>query len=117
GFMDFFYDAKPYVTSSWIKKFCGPLVILARMKKRTWFADEQFEAAVELYNFSGKPFSPAKTVCSIKSGNGKVIHQEEFSPETYKDEGIRPVGNFTADLSSLASPAKYTLEISMDKVI
>lgn len=117
GFMDFFYDAKPYVTSSEIRKFCGPLVILARMKKRTWFADEQFKAAVELYNFSGKLFSPSKTTCTIKSGNGKIIHQEEFQPETYKDEGIRPVGNFTVDLSSFPVPAKYTLEISMDEII
>ncbi|TZF81488.1 hypothetical protein FW774_18185 [Pedobacter sp. BS3] len=117
GFMDFFYDAKPYVTSGRVIKFCNSLVILARIKKRTWFTNEHFEADVDLYNFSGKPFKPAKTTCIIKSADGKTVYQKEFDPEIYADEGIRPVGNITASLASFSVPAKYTLEISMDAVV
>ena len=42
GFMDFFYDSKPYISSDIVRKFCNPLVILAKMRNergsrtRTW---------------------------------------------------------------------------------
>jgi len=112
GFMDFFYDAKPYVSAPEIRRFCGPVTLLARMNKRTWFANERFEADIQLYNFSGKTLSPLKTVCIIKTDNGKIIYQKEIDARAYTAGSVQPVGSFEADLDGLIAPAKYTLEIS-----
>jgi hypothetical protein len=118
GFMDFFYDPKPYVTSREVRKFCNHTVILARMKKRTWFSNEKFEATIELYNFSGKPIIPSRVLCTVKSDFGEILYQEEVkAKEEYPDSAILPVGTFAFDLNSFQSPAKYIFEVSMDEII
>jgi hypothetical protein len=117
GFLDFFYDAKPYVTSRDIRKFCNHTVILAKMEKRTWCSDEYFEVTIQLYNFSGKPFRPSKTLCTIKSDGGKIWDQKELDPKEYKNCSVQIVGNFTADLKTYIAPAKYTFEVSMDNIL
>lgn len=116
GFMDFFYDAKPYVQSKDIRKFCHHTVVLAKMQKRTWFTNESFLADIELYNYSGKTLNPSKTTAVIKNAAGEVIAQKEFPTKTYNDGRLHAVGAFSADLSSLTGPEKYTLEVMMDDV-
>lgn len=114
GMMDFFYDVKPYVTAADFRQFCHHTVLLARMKKRTWFSNELFHADMELYNFSGAAVHPSKTTCTIRSANGQIVHQKELDAQQYDSGSVHHVGNFQAGLESLATPAKYTFDVLMD---
>lgn len=115
GFMDFFYDVKPYVTSEEVRQFCNHTVILARMKKRTWITSEKLEGTIELYNFSGETFRPAHLALAVKSVSGEVLDKREFGAGEFPNGIVSPVEKFTIDLSIFAAPAKYTLEVSMDQ--
>jgi hypothetical protein len=113
GFMDFFYEAKPYVTSEEVRRFCNHTVILARMKKRIWLANEKLEGTIELYNFSGKTFRPDRSRYTVKSASGEVLHEQEFEAGGFPDGSVFPVENFSIDLSRFPAPARYSLEVSM----
>ena len=51
GLLDPFWDSKGFVTPAAHRRYCGPVVPLLRMKKRTFTVDETFTAAVELAHF------------------------------------------------------------------
>ena len=51
GVLDPFWDSKPYVSPEEFRRFCGPTVPLARMKKRVWTSSETFEADLEIARY------------------------------------------------------------------
>ena len=117
GLMDFFYEAKPYVTSEEVRRFCNHTVILVRMKKRTWLTSEKLEGTIELYNFSGETFRPDRAVYTVKSFSGEALHEKRFEAGEFLNGSVSPAEKFSVDLSMFPAPAKYTLEVSMDQFI
>ncbi|WP_380157471.1 sugar-binding domain-containing protein [Kineococcus sp. R86509] len=51
GVLDAFWDEKPYATTTEFARFCGPVVPLARLPRRTLRTDEAFSFDVQVAHF------------------------------------------------------------------
>ena len=113
GLLDPFWESKGYVTPEEFKKFCSPLVPLARLTKQVFTTDDKFEVPVEAANFSADPITNAQMTWTIRDSSGKIILQDALAPTNLPLGKGFPLGSISADLSKLSSPAQYKLEVSV----
>ncbi len=62
GVLDAFWESKGYVTPEEFRKFCGPVVPLARLKKRVFTTDEKFEVPMGVANFGSNTLDECAVV-------------------------------------------------------
>ncbi|GEP95865.1 beta-galactosidase [Chitinophaga cymbidii] len=117
GFLDFFYDAKPYVKPEMLRRCCDHTVVLARMDKRTWTNGERLDARLELYNFSGGVLQSSGIHCTVRSANGDVVHRETLAGKTFPEGAGQAAGRLSIDLKNFDAPAKYNLSVAVNDVV
>ncbi|HID20895.1 MAG TPA: glycoside hydrolase, partial [Planctomycetaceae bacterium] len=89
GILDPFFDSKPYVTPDQFRRFCGPIVPLARLPRRVFTEDERLEAAIELYQFGARDLKQAAVRWRLVTATGDVLHQGEFPARDYPAGGLQ----------------------------
>jgi hypothetical protein len=113
GVLDPFWDTKGYVTAKEFRRFCGPIVPLARLDRRVFTTDETLEAGLETANFSSAPLANAVMTWKLTDDGGKTFASGTLPAQTI------PVGNRQApvhlglDLKDLPAPAKYKLVVGV----
>jgi len=107
GVVDAFWQPKSYVTPKEFRKFCGPVVPLARLTKRVFTTADKFEVPVEIYNFSGNPLTNAVPEWEIRDANGNALPHGDCAVTTIPIGKNFSVGNIPVDLSGLPAPARY----------
>ena len=112
GLLDVFYDRKSYADPDDFRQFCGPVVLLARMKKRVWETNETFQAGIELYNFGEGPLIIDAVICTIKDSSGRVVYRKTLAGQTFPLGNNLPIGTLSFDLNRVECPAKYTLTVA-----
>lgn len=55
GILDAFWESKGLVTPEKFRESCAPTVLLARMPKRTYNNNENFEVRLEVYHYGQQP--------------------------------------------------------------
>ncbi|HEX3718695.1 MAG TPA: glycoside hydrolase family 2 TIM barrel-domain containing protein [Verrucomicrobiae bacterium] len=81
GLFDSFWDNKGLIDPAAFRKFCGPVVPLLLMPKRTYQNDETFDATIQVANFGPRSFRPAEARWTIFDEKRKIargsgnIHQ------------------------------------------
>lgn len=111
GLLDAFWESKGYVTPEEFRRFCGPVVPLARLTKRVFTDAEKFEVPAEVANFSGVVLTNAQSSWEMCDSSGKVVAHDGFSTATIPIGKNFALGNISADLSKLRTPAAYKLII------
>lgn len=76
GVLDPFWDSKGLITADKWKEFCAPTVALLRYAKSSYFCDETFTGAAEVYNFSASGLKNAKLKWWVSDDKGKVLKKE-----------------------------------------
>ena len=113
GVLDPFWDDKGYVTAAEYSRFCDSTVLLARMTKRVFTADEHFKADLEVAHFGPAPLKNAVTTWRLVSAGGRIFAQGELPAKTIPlDNGIA-LGGVDVDLTKAAAPAKYKLVVGI----
>ncbi|MEY4917995.1 MAG: Beta-glucuronidase, partial [Verrucomicrobiota bacterium] len=114
GVLDAFWESKGYVTPEEFRKFCGPVVPLAWLKKRVWTTDEKLEAGYGLANFGPSPLQKVEVRWGVRDENGKTISGDfMWGPVTDIPVGFKgKSGNFKMELNKLPAPARYQLFVS-----
>jgi len=113
GLLDPFWQSKGYTTPEEFKTFCNQVVPLARLKQRVFTTADKFNVPLEAANFSAGPLTNALVTWAIRDGNGKIVQQgTNGSGDIPLGKGFS-LGTISADLSSLAAPAQYQLEVSI----
>lgn len=110
GVLDAFWESKGYVTPAEFKKFCGPIVPLAWLKKRVFTTDEKLEGSIGLAQFGSVDLTNAVVRWTVCDGNGKVVvacptNISRSLPVGFKGKCM----DLAVDLGQLAAPAKYKL--------
>jgi hypothetical protein len=113
GMLDPFWDDKPYITPEMFRRFCGPVVPLARLAKRTFTQTESFTAEIELYQFGPGDLKDAAIVWRLTSPEGRHIAKGEFEKRVYASGGLRDVGKIRVDLSKAPAPVKLKLAVGV----
>jgi hypothetical protein len=114
GVVNAFWEDKGYVTGSEFKNFCNNIVPLARMKKMVFENNEDFEAAIQMANFSSSVLNEA-IAWDIKNENGTIVWQGIFPVQSIPIGNEFMAGDIKQNLSSIAQPSKLTLTITVGK--
>lgn len=113
GLLDAFWESRGYVTPEEFRKFCGPVVPLARLNQRVFTTAEKFEVPVDVANFGGGELKGAQISWSIRNRAGKIILQSAAAPKDLPIGKSFAIGSISADLSKLPAPAQYKLEVAV----
>lgn len=113
GLLDAFWETKGYVTPEEFRKFCGPIVPLARLTKRVFTTADKFEVPVEVANFGSGEITNAQVAWTIRDAAGKVVLQGASAPKILPIGKGFAFGNLSADLSKLNAPAQYKLDVTV----
>ena len=106
GVVDAFWEPKNYVTAEEFRKFCGPVVPLAWLKKRIFTTDEKLEADYGVADF-GRDTLKTPLHFGIRDENGKVVSGDLLwgavtdIPAGFKGKNIPLGANFSMDLSEI----------------
>lgn len=79
GVLDAFWDEKGYVKPGEYRRFCGPIVPLARMPKMIYQANETLEASLELAQFGPDDLKQAVPFWSLSLPDGTVLEKGKLS--------------------------------------
>ena len=113
GVLDAFWESKGYVTPSEFRKFCGPVVPLARLTRRVFTGANQFEVPVEVANFSETVLPNTRCSWEIRDHAGKIAAQGVLTTATIPIGKNSPLGTISADLSKLTAPSAYKLAVRL----
>jgi hypothetical protein len=109
GVLDAFWESKGYATPDEFRKFCSPVVPLARLTKRIFTTADKFELPVEIANFGADSLMNAESSWEIRDAGGNVVAHESFASTTIPVGKNFTLGKISADLSKLAAPAACKL--------
>jgi hypothetical protein len=113
GLLDAFWNAKTYVYPSMFRRFCAPVVPLARMDKRVWLNTETFEADIQLAQFDKQDLRNIPVQWEIRDGAGKPVDRGSFSGSEWPQGGCVEVGRISSDLNRVRKADKLTLYVSL----
>jgi hypothetical protein len=113
--LDAFWESKGYVTPEEFRKFCGPVVPLAWLKKRIFTTDEKLEADICLAQFGPTELTNALVRWEVQDSQGKVVGQCPSNlarniPVGFKGKCL----DFSMGLSQLPAPARYKLAAKVE---
>ena len=109
GVLDAFWESKGYTSAPEFRKFCGPVVPLARLTKRVFTTADKFEVPVEIYNFGETVLTNATCHWEIRDANRNLLAHGDFAPTTIPIGKNFPLGEISADLSKFSAPAACDL--------
>jgi hypothetical protein len=115
GLLDPLWESKGYVTPDEFKKFCNPVVPLARLKQRVFTTADQFEVPVEIANFGPTAITNPVVHWNILDGNGGGKISNLHMGHDIIPLGRSPLTTISNDFESLDLPApgKYTLAVNL----
>ena len=114
GLLDAFWDNKGIIEASDFRKFCAPVVPLARFKKAVYTNNELFEASVDVANFGNSALNNQTISWSLKDAKGKLIGEGSVACNSLLVGKNRQVGNIRCDLSQLTKAEKVVFTLSID---
>jgi len=113
GALDAFWDSKGFITPKAWRRFCGPTVPLLRMPKRTYAANEPFEAAADLAHFGPADLAGVQPVWTIKDDQGRQVASGKLPRVTAPTGRLTALGAIRASLAKAAAPRKLTVTVAL----
>lgn len=113
GVLDPFWDSKGYITPKEFRRFCGPTVPLARMRKRVFTAGEKLEADIELAHFGPTALENCVLVWDLKGDDGATVASGRFETRTIPSGELVGVGEIGIELKAMPAPARYRLVVAV----
>ncbi len=113
GVLNAFTESKGLITPSQWRRFCGPVVPLARFDKFTWTTAETFKADVEVAHFGGRDITPARLNWACRDAAGKTLASGEMAAASLKQGGLRTMGSLAVPLAKVKAPAAITFELAL----
>ena len=111
GVIDANFEEKGYISASEFRRFCSPVVPLARIPKFVYTNDETFQAEVEVAQFGEKALKNVETTYLIKDVNGILYGGGSLGRKDLPVGNNISLGNIKMDLSAIEKPVKLNLEV------
>ena len=112
GILDAFWDKKDYISAEEFRRFTGPIVPLALMKKRTWQSHETFQAEIKVSQFSAQNLKDVTVRWQISSEDGEHF-SGAFSNQNIPIGNETVIGNISVKLGGFNKAIKATLTIDL----
>lgn len=111
GLTDVFFDEKGYIDATGFRRFCSPVVPLARIPKFTYTADEHFKADIEVSQFSDAVLKDAKPYYEVKDSRGKIYAKGNLNSGDIEIGGQKQIGSIDIPLNGIEEATKLNLEV------
>lgn len=108
GVLDAFWEAKPYLAAEEFRRFCAPVVPLARLPKRIFSPGDSLDAGIEIAHYGPEDLRGAR-VCWEISGT----HLHGSFEKDLRCGQLNAVEELRVSLEGLVCPARYTLKFSI----
>lgn len=114
GILNAFWESKGLIEPDQFRSFCRETVLLLRMPKRLYTADELFTAQVDVAHFGPEVLPSSELIWSIQNESGHMLeHGVLRVPEIGQGSGI-PVGSFASEaFGRLERSERLTVSIEM----
>jgi hypothetical protein len=113
GMLDAFMDSKGLVTPEDWRRFCSPVVPLARFDRYTWTTGQTYTADLELAHYGPEDLAGAVASWVLARADGAVVARGAFPPAGLKQGGLRSLGRVEAALAGVAAPARLDLSVAV----
>ena len=113
GILNAFMQSKGLIPAAAWRRFCSPMVPLARFDKFTWTTAETFSADIEVAHYGEKDVAPAALTWCLKTDDGRTVGGGELTVETLRQGGLRAMGTLVAPLAEIRAPSRATLELAL----
>jgi hypothetical protein len=111
GVLNALWHSKCYVSPEQYRRFCNDVVPLARMKMRVFTNDCNFEAVIDVANYSAADLSDVELDWKIKKDDGTPVKMGKFNLVDVPTGGLTRAGKVVYDLSDIREAARLNLEI------
>lgn len=111
GVLNALWQSKGYCSAEQYRRFCNDIVPLARMKKRIFTGNSNFEAVIDVANYSAKDLSNVELVWKITNDGSIVVKDGKFIAVSVPIGGLTTVGNIEYGLSDIKEPGRFNLVV------
>ncbi len=110
GILDAFWESKGLVTPEKYRESCAPIVLLARLPKRTYTNEETFTAKLGIYHFGLEAIRKGQLTWQLESENGEIAGRGKISHKEIPFSTVDSLGVINVPLDKVATAGKYTLK-------
>ena len=115
GILDAFWESKGLISPEAFRRFCAPVVVYARMPKRSYTTQDRFVAKMGIYNFG--PANISKPLqWSLVAEDGQVVAKGSMKSKKTLRSTVDSLGEISVPLQRMKVPGKYTLRASVGNV-
>lgn len=109
GILDAFWESKGLVTPEKFRESCAPTVLLARMPKRTYNNNENFEVRLEVYHYGQQPIRQGKLEWTLVSETGETVGKGSIKTSAIPCATVDSLGAICVPLGTVKKAEKLTL--------
>jgi hypothetical protein len=114
GVLDAFWDEKGYISPEEYRRFCGPVVPLARLKKMIFTTAETLDADLEIAQFGPQDLVDVSPNWRLATADGVLVGQGTLASRNLPTGDSHPLGAIHVSLAKVAAPAKLTLTVGAE---
>lgn len=113
GLLDAFWDSKGIITSDEFRRFCSPVVPLARFAKATYTNEETFSASIEVANFGPSALQGVTPSWALTDECGNRVAGGELARcDIAQGNGIG-IGCISVPLNAVNKASRLTLTVKL----
>lgn len=113
GILDAFWESKGLVTPEKFRESCAPTVLLARMPKRTYNNNENFEVRLEVYHYGQQPIRKGKLEWTLVSETGETVGKGSIKTSAIPCATVDSLGAICVPLGTVKKAEKLTLHVRL----
>ncbi len=113
GLLNVFWESKGYITPKQFRRFCSPVVPLARIPKFVYNNDETFHASIEIANFGKGKIKKAHPIWQLTDTSGNIIASGALSVTDISIGNNISLGKVDVPLNRLTSPKRLKFKVAI----
>lgn len=114
GLLNAFWESKGVTTAADFRRFCAPVVPLARFPKAVYTNNETFTADVEIVNYGKEPLTDAALISwTLSELGGRELKKGEFTPKTLPVSENTSVGSLQYPLGEVKEARELTFSVEI----
>lgn len=110
GILDAFWESKGLVTPEKYRESCAPIVLLARLPKRTYTNAETFTVKMEIYHFGPEVIRKGQLTWQLEDESGDIAASGKLSHKEIPFSTVDSLGVIHIPLDKITTAGRYTLK-------
>ena len=111
GILDAFWESKGLVTPEKYRESCAPIVLLARLPKRTYTNAETFTVKMEIYHFGPEAIRKGQLTWQLEDESGDIAASGKLSHKEIPFSTVDSLGVIHIPLDKITTAGRYTLKV------